>query len=176
MRCPVRPQTYLISLTFLAFGVACSDRSPTAPESAAERGTSSSEMPTAAGIRRPPTHQVAPRASVKLLPAGLWGGDQAELTVTADGATDRLFCAHGAVDQPILYDLSGRFDVGGWQVREGGPDPIDDTPFRKPARYTGWTDGQTIMLWVAVEGSSQSLGPFKLVRGQTSSLGPCPIL
>ena len=176
MKCSIGPQTYLISLTFLAFGVACSDRSPTAPESAAERGSISSGMPITVVIHRPATHRVSPRGSGTPLPAGLWGGDQAELTVTADGATVRLFCAHGAVDQPILYDGNGRFDVGGWQVREGGPVPIDDTPFRLPARYTGWTDGQTIIFSVAVDGFSQPLGPFKLVRGQKSLLGTCPIV
>ena len=109
------------------------------------------------------------------MPRDVWGSDKAELTVTAAGATVRLFCAHGTAQQPLSSDTTGRFDVRGFLVREGGPVPIDETPFRRPARYAGWTDGQTMILEVTPDGLLP-LGPFVLTRGQKGSLSPCPII
>jgi hypothetical protein len=168
-----RTRAPLIALTLLPFAVACSDRFPTSPQSGTEKGRVSSATPISVGDHRPATRRVSPRGTGTPLPAGLWGGDQAELTVSADGASVKLLCAHGAVVQPILHDDSGHFSVGGWLRREGGPVPIDDTPFRLPALYSGWTDGQTIIFTVTVQGFSQRLGPFKVVKGQKSLLGPC---
>ena len=163
------------ALTLLVLAVACSDHSPTAPRNGLEKDLSSSAI-AATRARRPTPRLIGPRENGTRLPPDLWGGDSAELTVTATGAAVRLFCAHGAVGQPILLDGSGRFNVLEFLVREGGPAPSDETRFRVPARYTGWTDGRTMILTVDVEGSAPPLGPFTLVRGQKSRLGPCPIL
>jgi hypothetical protein len=171
-----RTRAFLIALTLLPFAVACSDRFPTSPQSGTEKGRVSSATPISVGDHRPATRRVSPRGTGTPLLAGLWGGDQGELVVTAQGATLKLFCAHGVVLTPILYDSNGYFNAGGWLVREGGPVPIDDTPFRMPALYTGWTDGQMITFSVILEGSSQRLGPFKVVKGLKSLLGPCPIV
>ncbi|MDQ2978696.1 MAG: hypothetical protein M3R62_05710 [Acidobacteriota bacterium] len=164
----------LAALMSLVLAAACSERSPTAPETVLGTSAASADASAAARVRRPPTRVIEPRGNGAPLLAAVWGGEKAELTVTGAGATVRLFCAHGTVDRPILFDTSGHFDVPGTLVREGGPVPIDDTPFRRPARYTGWTDGQMMILTVEVEGSS--LGPFTLVAGQKSKLGGCPIL
>ena len=126
--------------------------------------------------RRPPTRVIEPRGSVAPLPAGVWGADRAQLDVTSAGATVRLFCAHGAIAQPIALDTEGRFSAPGWLVREGGPVPIDETLFRRPALYGGRVDGQTMTLDVLVDSTPPALGPFALVHGQKSTLGPCPIL
>jgi hypothetical protein len=99
----------------------------------------------------------------------------AELTVTATGATVRLFCAHGMAEQPLRLDVTGHFAVGGFLVREGGPLPIDETPFRRSAGYAGWTDGRTMILEVTPDMLSP-LEPFVLIRGQKGSLSACPIL
>jgi hypothetical protein len=168
------PGRALVAVLLLALAVACSERSPTAPETAFVEEAAPADVSVAARVRRPPTRVVAPRGSGAPLLADVWGGEKAELTVTGAGGTVRLFCAHGAINQPILSDAGGRFDAPGYLVREGGPDPIDDTPFRRPARYTGWTEGQVMILTVEVEGSS--LGPFTLLKGQKGRLGGCPIL
>ena len=166
------PGRALAPVLLLALAVACSERSPTAPETALVNEATSADASVAARPRRPPTRVVAPRGNgAPLLPA-VWGAEKAELTVTGAGGTVRLFCWHGTVDQPILSDPSGRFDASGTLVFEGGPVAID--PTRWPARYMGWTDGQMMILTVEVRGSS--LGPFTLVRGQKSRLGGCPIL
>jgi hypothetical protein len=174
------PGRALAAVLLLALAAACSERSPTAPETALVNEATSADASVSARVRRPPTRVVAPRGNGAPLLAAVWGGEKAELTVTGAGGTVRLFCAHGMVDHPILPDASGRFDAPGTLVREAGPVAIDDTPFRRPARYKGWTDGQLMILTVEVEDSPlvpfTSLGPFTLVRGQKSRLGGCPIL
>lgn len=171
-----RPPRILAALTSLALAQACSDRSPTGPSSAIENDRTSSSASSSDVARRPRTRLIAPRGGASLLPVGLWGGEEAELIVTPSGATARLFCAHGQIDASLASDETGRFSLLGTLVREGGPVPIDDTPFRLPARYSGWTDGRTMILSVSVEGFPQPLGPFKLTLGRPSGLGPCPIL
>ena len=168
------PGRSLVAVLLLALAVACTERSPTAPESGLVPEATSADVSVPARVRRPPTRVVAPRGTGAPLLADVWGGEKAELTVTGSGGIVRLFCRHGTVDQPILSDASGRFDAPGMLVFEGGPVALDETPYRRPARYSGWTDGQTMILTVEVEGSS--LGPYTLVKGQKGRLGGCPIL
>ncbi len=169
------PRLLVVTSLALALEAACSDRSPTAPRSVSEKAQASASAPTAGLSRRPVTRVIGARGSIISLPAGVWGGDQAELVVTPAGASVRFFCAHGNVTASLGSDETGRFDLIGTLVREGGPTPIDDTPFRVPARYIGWTDGRTMILSVSVEGLPP-LGPFRLTLGKPSRLGRCPIL
>ncbi|MEO8189487.1 MAG: hypothetical protein ABI682_04025 [Acidobacteriota bacterium] len=164
----------LTAATFLAL-VACSERTPTAPEASLEKNLTSQGAATVGDrVRRPTPRVVGSRGGGTRLPLGVWGGERAEISVTEKGATVKFFCAHGMADQPILYDADGRFSVVGWFVREGGPLPIDETVLRRPALYTGKTDGKTLTLTVFVDNTS--LGPFTLILGRKSNLGPCPIL
>ena len=162
----------LVAAVLLALG-ACSERAPTAPGDGDRR---ISGAPAAAAatdrVRRPTPRVIDPRGGGLPLPAGIWGGEQAELISTEKGATVRLFCSHGAAD-PILAG-GGRFSVPGWLVREGGPVPIDDSPFRRPALYVGVIEGETLTLTVFA--GNDSFGPFTLVHGRKSTLGPCPIV
>lgn len=180
MRLPASPAVASRALAAvvaaLALALACSERSPTNPSSSASLDdTASTGMPLSDRFRRPTPRTVNPRGQAAPLPPGTWGGERAELVVSGTGSASRLFCAHGAVQQPILVDDSGRFVAMGYLVREGGPTPIDDTPFRRPARYYGWTDGQKMLLEVAVDGDPP-LGPFELELGRTTQLGFCPIV
>ncbi|MDQ6891208.1 MAG: hypothetical protein M3167_00820 [Acidobacteriota bacterium] len=109
------------------------------------------------------------------MPPDVWGSDTAELIVTVTSATVRLFCAHGTIEQPLSVDVTGHFAARGFLVREGGPVAIDESPFRRPAGYAGWTDGRTMILVVTPD-MLTPLGPFVLVRGQKGSLSSCPIL
>jgi len=162
----------LMTGVLLAFG-ACSGGGPTAPDEGDRAISGAPDAVVATDrVRRPTPRVIDPRGGGVPLPAGIWGGERAELTVTEKGATVRLFCAHGAAD-PILSGGS-RFSVPGWLVREGGPVPIDDTPFRRPALYVGVIEGETLVLTVFV--GNDSLGPFTLVLGRKSTLGFCPIV
>jgi hypothetical protein len=165
----------LLVVATSCLSLACSERSPTAPQSALATVALPSSASPQARERRPPTRVLGPREDGKPVPPDVWGSDKAELTVTAAGAAVRLFCAHGTVEQPLTLDVTGHFAARGFLVREGGPVPIDETPFRRPAGYAGWTDGRTMILEVTPDMLS-ALGPFVLIRGQKGSLSPCPIL
>lgn len=172
---PIVSPRVAAALALLSFATGCSDRSPTAPASPQEKDPTSSTASVSAP-RRPPTRLIGPRGSLFPLPAGVWGGDRAELDATPAGATVRFFCAHGALTQPVVLEGEGRFSIPGWLVREGGPTPVDETRFRRPAVYSGRVDGQTMTLDVLVDSTPPPLGTFTLVHGQKSTLGPCPIL
>jgi hypothetical protein len=159
----------------LLAATACEGNGPTEPARAASAVTAA-RTDSGAAFSRPSPRILSPRGSGAPLATGTWGGDQAELVVTTSGASTRLFCAHGAIEQPILLDSSGRFEAGGYSVFEGGPTPIDDTPFRRPAIYSGSSDGKTMTLTVTLPTQNQKLGPFTLVFGQGTTLRPCPIV
>src|SRR5215210_7715907 len=70
--------------------------------------------------------------------AGIWGGQNAQLDVTEDGARIRFSCARGNIEQPLTLDAEGRFSVKGTFVAEGmGPLRADDPPKSRPAVYSG---------------------------------------
>lgn len=164
----------LFAALFLA-AVACERGAPTGPADSGSAGLAAGEN-SAALSSRPAPRTLAPRGSGVPLPVGTWGGDSAELKVSSAGADTRFFCAHGAIEQPILLDSSGRFEAGGYYVFEGGPTPIDDTLFRRPAIYSGSSDGKTMTLTVFLPNQGEKLGPFSLVFGQSATLRPCPIV
>ena len=160
----------------LTLSLSCSERAPTGPADPSIENAAGGERADSVAARRPSPRVLSPRGEGVPLPVGVWGGDQAGLTVTSTGAATRFFCAHGAIEQSILLDSSGRFEAGGYYVFEGGPTPIDDTPFRQPAIYTGSSDGKTMTLTVTLPTRNQKLGPFSLVFGQSTTLRPCPIV
>ena len=163
----------LLAVSLLA-AAACEGNGPTEPARAASAVAAA--RTDSGSVSRPSPRILSPRGSGVPLATGTWGGDQAGLVVTTGGASTRFFCAHGAIEQPILLDSSGRFEAGGYTVFEAGPTAIDDTPFRRPAIYSGSSDGKTMTLTVTLPTQNQKLGPFTLVFGQGTTLRPCPIV
>ena len=100
------------------------------------------------------------------VPTGDWGGKNAELLVTASGATAQLKCgASGQITLPLRLDAAGRFTASGTydpKLVQGGP---------RPATYTGRLTGSQLELTIEVE--SSALGPFTLLRGQPASFDVC---
>jgi hypothetical protein len=100
------------------------------------------------------------------VPAGDWGGKNADLVVTESGATAQFKCGDtGQVAVPLRLDPSGGFAVSGTydpNLVQGGP---------RPASYTGRLSGSQLQLTIQVEGSAR--GPFTLVRGQAASFDVC---
>jgi hypothetical protein len=106
--------------------------------------------------------------------AGTWGGDHMRLDVTSSGATIEYDCAHGAIDEPIVPDSSGRFSVGGTHTFEhGGPVRPDETPNRHPARYDGRVVGDTMDIAVTVTDSGQRIGQFMVFFRHSPRLLKC---
>ncbi len=103
-----------------------------------------------------------------------WGGEHVGLTVSATGGVLEYDCASGTIDQPILAAENGNFIALGTHTRgHGGPSLVGEIPDRHPARYDGWTDGQTMRFSVTLTDTGEKLGDFKLVRGQSPRVFRC---
>ena len=103
-----------------------------------------------------------------------WGGDHVGLTVSATGGTLEYDCASGTIDQPVVAAANGNFVAQGTHtIGHGGPIMVGEIPDRHPARYDGWTDGETMRLSVTLTDTGQKLGEFKLVRGQSPHVFRC---
>jgi hypothetical protein len=155
--------------------VACTGQAPTSPDTARSEGARAAASSAPGQPQRPATRVVEPRpASGKPIEVGAWGGDHVNLLLTATGGTLEYDCAHGTIDQPFFTDSSGRFDLAGTHTREhGGPIRIGEKEDKRPARYTGTTDGRTMTLTVKLTGSNDPLGTFTLTRGQLGRIVKC---
>jgi hypothetical protein len=106
------------------------------------------------------------------VPKGEWGGQHVRLTVEDAGGTIEFDCAHGSLDEPLLLDSNGHFDVKGRLVAEGGPVQKDEAETARPARYRGESDGQHLSLQVTLEGGEDA-GTFSLAKGSPARLFKC---
>ncbi len=105
-------------------------------------------------------------------PIGAWGGEQVSLTLNEQGGGFEKYCARGSIDQPLLLDSNGAFDVSGkYTENRGGPVGPGE-----PARYTGSTDGKTLILRVILLDSNREIGPFTLVFGRATRVPECPLV
>ena len=108
------------------------------------------------------------------LAAGVWGGEHVRLQVNDGGAAVEFDCANGSIDQPVVLDGEGRFNVKGrYAAEHGGPVRRDETDNARPARYAGQVKGDTLTLNVTVGDSKESLGPFTLTRGSEGRVMKC---
>jgi hypothetical protein len=110
-----------------------------------------------------------------VLPPGIWGGDQANLIVTADSARVEFVCASGWLDAPVALDSNGRFEVAGQYRFEAGPVGLP-----VPAHWIGelqlTTTGSLVTLTGLVTPPGQDpfpIGPFHLVQGKRVTTGLC---
>jgi hypothetical protein len=113
-----------------------------------------------------------PTAQSRQVPAGLWGGEHVRMIVSSSGALLEYDCAHGKIDQPIILDVRGGFNVHGSYVPEhGGPRRDEDAVTR--AQYIGRVSGDTMRLTVRVEHNKKPAGVFSLTRGDDPLLAKC---
>lgn len=155
--------------------VACGGPSPTSPESTGVLSSDSVETAATERRARPSPRVVGPRPpSQTAVALGIWGGEHVRLLVTDRGGSLEYDCAHGKIDQPLVSDAAGRFDLRGTHTREhGGPVREDEVADTHPARYSGTTDGQTMNLTVTLSDSGERVGTFKLTRGQSGWILRC---
>ena len=105
---------------------------------------------------------------------GTWGGEHISLEVTARGGQVEYDCAHGTIDQKIVPDARGRFDLRGTHVREhGGPVRKDETADSHPARFNGEIKDKTMTLSVTESDTKETVRTFTLVYGQQPHLMNC---
>jgi hypothetical protein len=103
-----------------------------------------------------------------------WGGEHIGLAVSETGAALEYDCASGTIDQKIAAATDGTFSAVGTHTRgHGGPIMQGEIPDRHPARYDGWTDGQTMKLTVTLTDTGEKLGDYALTRGQSARVFRC---
>jgi len=103
-----------------------------------------------------------------------WGGEHVGLIVSATGGNLEYDCASGTIDQAIQAASDGNFvALGTHTPGHGGPVRQGEVPDRHPARYDGWTDGETMKLSVTVTDTGVKLGEFVLIRGQSPRVFRC---
>ena len=115
-----------------------------------------------------------PVAAKDRLATGVWGGDHIRLEVTDNGASIEYDCAHSTIDQPIVLNRAGKFDVKGSYSREhGGPVRIEKEPDSSAARYVGLVQDKTLTLTVTLTDSGETIGTFTLTHGRDVILRKC---
>jgi hypothetical protein len=108
------------------------------------------------------------------VPVGLWGGEHISMEVTERGARVEYDCAHGTIDERIVTDRRGRFNVRGTYVEEhGGPVREKERLNSYPVRFTGRIRGKKMEVTVTRSDTKKTIGSFTLVHGQEPSLVKC---
>jgi hypothetical protein len=173
------PYELLLVVMGVSLSLCCTEKSPTRPD--APTSAAREESTLAAQLSRPALHVVAPRAPIgpptQLLRIGGWGSSQSSgldnrlLTVMRPGATLRSECSSGVIEEAILLDATGHFDILGTYQIQAGP-----VVAPRPARYVGFAMGETLTLTVMLTEDNQTFGPFTLTFGQVPQIGYCPIV
>ena len=135
-----------------------------------------SPTPVESVTKSPTPHRTTDAPSGGSLDPGVWGGRGVSLQITAAGAEVEFDCAHGTLEQRIISDAEGRFEVTGTFITEGGPVriPVDGAaPKGSPATYRGRIAGEQMTLDVTVAGTGAKLMGLSLVRGRPPSLRKC---
>jgi hypothetical protein len=171
--------TLLVILTAsLGIALACSDRSPTSPETGENTASSESaeaSLPKAPGRARQVV-VVLPRSNGFVQP-GVWGSQNASLTIAKDGATLELlsltlpnggcFGSYGEVTQPIP---NGNFSIAGTYTQLIGAYP---GRVEYAARFSGLVESSRISITITVPSLQKVFGPFLLAAGVNNAWSPC---
>jgi hypothetical protein len=105
---------------------------------------------------------------------GTWGGEHIRLEVTEQGGLVEYDCAHGTIDEKIVHDVQGSFELRGTHVRErGGPVRKDEPEDSHPAVYKGQIKGDTMTLTVNESDTGQLVGTFTLAIGHQAHIMKC---
>jgi len=95
------------------------------------------------------------------------------MEVSAAGARLEFDCAGGTIDQPIVLDARGQFDLKGSYTTERGGPRRDGGRTGAPARYVGRVGGDTMRLTVRLEAEKEPVGVFTLKRDYDTLLTKC---
>jgi len=105
---------------------------------------------------------------------GRWGGEHIGILVSDSSATLEYDCAHGTIDEPIIPDDDGKFEVIGVHVFEhGGPIRINEALDEHPALYKGHILGNKMTLIVVLTDTKTEIDTFSLTRGVDPLIYKC---
>jgi hypothetical protein len=169
----MRRTLFVILSALLGVPLACSDRAPTSPE----RGTQAFEASSSKAAGRDRHVVVVPPRSDGFILPGVWGSENASLTITRDGAKLDLlsspfpnggcFGAFGEMAQPIP---KGAFSIAGTYTQLMGVYP---GKIEYAARCSGVVEGSRMSIAIAVPALQQTFGPFLLTVGVSNAWSPC---
>lgn len=110
----------------------------------------------------------------RLVANGKWGGQNAQLDVTDDGAQIRFSCARGSIERPLALDAEGRFSAKGTFVAGAmGPTREDNPPKSQAAVYSGVVRDKLMTLSVTVTDAKEEGGTFELTHGEPGHIRRC---
>jgi hypothetical protein len=115
-----------------------------------------------------------PRAAERL--SGNWGGTEAAMTIDDRIATIHFPCASARIEQPIMLDANGSFDVPATFKRLHGVQRIDrDAAEEKPqaVRFTGRITGDELALTLHFPDSNAENEQFTMTRGEPARVPDC---
>jgi len=105
---------------------------------------------------------------------GKWGGEHIGIMVSDSSATLEYDCAHGTIDEPIIPDDDGKFEVSGVHVIErGGPIRSDEKLDEHPAIYRGHITGNKMALILLLTDTKTETDTFLLIRGAEPMIYKC---
>src|SRR6267378_1690239 len=120
------------------------------------------------------TANKAPVETTNKLAKGVWGGQHIRVEVTDSGADFEFDCAHGTIDQPIVLDGKGKFDVEGkFTTERGGPTRRDQKSNYRLVRYVGQVKEQALTLTITDAGTKETIDSFTLTHGSDGRLMKC---
>ena len=102
---------------------------------------------------------------------GTFGGNNAALMADDTSAHVHIGCTYGDVHEPIVLDVSSRFDVAGEHNITAYP--VDLGIFH-PARFTGSISGRIMTLRVMLTDTTVTLGPVTVKLDEEPAMGSCP--
>src|SRR6266850_1056540 len=105
---------------------------------------------------------------------GVWGGQHIRAEVTDSGTDIEFDCAHGTIDQPIVLDAKGSFDVKGkFTPERGGPIRRDEKSNDRLVRYVGQVKDQAMTLTIRDAGTKETIDSFSLTHGSDGRIRKC---
>jgi len=105
---------------------------------------------------------------------GKWGGKHIGILVSDSSATLEYDCAHGTIDEPIITDDEGKFEVSGIHIFEhGGAIRIDEALDEHPALYKGHILGDEMTLILIITDTNTEIDTFSLTRGDDPLIYKC---
>lgn len=105
---------------------------------------------------------------------GVWGGQHIRLEVIDSGAKIEYDCAQSTIDEPIILDGEGNFDVKGkFMPEHGGPIRRDEENSGYAVHYTGKVKDGNMTITVTNPEKKETIGSFTLTRGSEGRLMKC---
>ena len=105
---------------------------------------------------------------------GAWGGEHVSAILSDNGGTLTFDCAVATIDEGIVPESSGHFEVAGTYTREhGGPVRDGEVLPKVPARFTGQVGKDQFTMTVTLAQTGETLGTFTLRSGSDGRVLRC---